>query len=254
MNPTTMSRILGLLFWAALLLEFPWQLRAAQFTLTWSDNSTNELAFKIERAPGLNATSGFVQIAEVGANVTSYVDAGLPNSTPYSYRLRAWNTAGHSGYSNTASGTTPPPEETVPATPGTLELTWQQKLVNLSTRIPPTDTSTEPVIAGFVLAQPATVLLRGVGPALAQFGVPQPLDDPRIALVRQSDGAQLVANDDWSGADVAAAAAKVGAFALTAGSRDAALLVTLPAGSYTVHLSGAAGSIGTALIEVYLVP
>jgi hypothetical protein len=79
----------------------------AQFTLTWTDNSTNETGFRIERAPGLNATTGFAQIAEVGANVTTYVDAGLPNSTSYSYRLRAYNAAGNSGYSNTASGTTP---------------------------------------------------------------------------------------------------------------------------------------------------
>lgn len=79
----------------------------AQFTLTWTDNSTNETGFRIERAAGLNATSGFAEIATVGANVVTYVDAGLPNSTSYSYRLRAYNSAGNSGYSNTASGTTP---------------------------------------------------------------------------------------------------------------------------------------------------
>lgn len=48
-------------------------------------------------------------------NATTYVDAGLPNSTAYSYRLAAFNAAGKSGYSNTASGTTPPP---VPSAPG----------------------------------------------------------------------------------------------------------------------------------------
>lgn len=88
---------------------------AAQFTLTWTDNSTNETGFTVERAPGLAATTGFVAIANVGANITSYVDAGLPNATAYSYRLCAFNVAGKSGYSNTASGTTPPP---VPASPG----------------------------------------------------------------------------------------------------------------------------------------
>jgi phage baseplate assembly protein gpV len=93
---------------------------AAQFTLTWSDNSTNETGFTIERAPGLAATSGFVAIANVPANTTTYVDAGLPNSTAYSYRLCAYNAAGKSGYSNTASGTTPPP---VPAAPGAPTLT-----------------------------------------------------------------------------------------------------------------------------------
>lgn len=229
----------------------------AQFTLTWTDRSTNELGFSIERADGADGTN-FAEIATVGANVQSYVDAGLPNSTGYNYRLRAWNLDKNglrqfSGYSNTAGGVTPAPDNPAPEAPGVLELTWQQKLVNLSTRIPPTDTSTEPVIAGFVLTQQSTVLLRGVGPSLSAYGVTQPLPDPRIALVRQSDGVQLASNDNWSGDEVAAAAASVGAFPLSPGGADASLLVTLPAGAYTVHLTGAPGGIGTALVEVYLV-
>jgi hypothetical protein len=97
-----------------LLLLAPLCAHAAQFTLSWQDNSSNEQNFRIERAPGLNATSGFTEIATVGANIVTYVDAGLPNNTSYSYRLRAWNSAGFSGYSNTASGTTPPPLNTAP--------------------------------------------------------------------------------------------------------------------------------------------
>ncbi|MBI3191041.1 MAG: fibronectin type III domain-containing protein, partial [Pedosphaera parvula] len=78
---------------------------AAQFTLSWSDNSANEAGFRIERSlDGVN----FAEVATVGANTVSYVDAGLPNATTYSYRLRAYNTAGNSGYSNVATGTTPP--------------------------------------------------------------------------------------------------------------------------------------------------
>jgi hypothetical protein len=45
----------------------------------------------------------------------------------------------------------------------------------------------------------------------------------------------------------------VGAFALGAGSKDAVLLVTLPAGAYTAQVSGVAGG-GIALVEVYEVP
>lgn len=78
---------------------------AAQFTLTWSDNSTNESGFRIERASN---GSAFSEIASVGANVVSYVDTGLANATTYSYRVRAYNSAGFSAYSNTATGTTPP--------------------------------------------------------------------------------------------------------------------------------------------------
>jgi hypothetical protein len=46
----------------------------------------------------------------------------------------------------------------------------------------------------------------------------------------------------------------VGAFALTPGSRDAALLTTLAPGSYTVQVSGADGGTGEALVEIYEVP
>lgn len=229
---------------------------AAQFTLTWTDNSTNELGFIIERAPGLNATLGFVEIASVPANVTTYVDTGLGDNESVTYRVRAWNLrtpsepAQFSAWSNTASGTTPA-VEAPPAAPGTLQLTWAAKLVNLSTRIPVTDTSGEPAVAGFVLDGPATVLVRGVGPGLAQW-VPATLGNPRIALLR--DGDTLATNDDWSGEALVEATARVGAFPLAAGSRDAALLATLPAGAYTVHLSSPAGDTGTALVEVYLVP
>lgn len=89
-------------------------INAAQFTLTWIDNSNNELGFKIERAAGLNATSGFSQIATVPVDVVTYIDSNLPNSTSYSYRVRAYNAAGDSQYSNIAYDTTPAAVNTAP--------------------------------------------------------------------------------------------------------------------------------------------
>ena len=69
---------------------------AAQLQLTWVDNSNNETGFKIERS---TVTTGpFSQIATVGANVTSYIDANLANGTTYCYRVRAYNGAGDSSY------------------------------------------------------------------------------------------------------------------------------------------------------------
>jgi hypothetical protein len=78
---------------------------AAQLGLTWTNNSTNEDGFKIERATGTTGT--FAQIAITGANATSYSDSGLADATTYCYRVRAFNTAGDSAYSNVACGTTP---------------------------------------------------------------------------------------------------------------------------------------------------
>ena len=80
-------------------------------TLTWADNSSNESGFKIERST--SASSGFAQIATVGADVTTYTNAGLSASTLYYYRVRAYNTVGDSAYSNTASGQTLATSQTV---------------------------------------------------------------------------------------------------------------------------------------------
>jgi calcineurin-like phosphoesterase family protein/purple acid phosphatase-like protein/fibronectin type III domain protein len=74
--------------------------------LAWTDNSTDESGFKIEQSTdGVN----FNQIATVGANVTGYSSTGLSPTTTYSYRVRAFNAAGDSAYSNVATATTAAP-------------------------------------------------------------------------------------------------------------------------------------------------
>lgn len=72
--------------------------------LNWMDNANNETGFKIERSTGNSTT--FTQIATAGIGVTSYTDDGLAYSTKYNYRVRAYNTAGNSAYTQVASGTT----------------------------------------------------------------------------------------------------------------------------------------------------
>jgi len=78
---------------------------ASQLNLAWSDNASNEDGFKIERCSG-NSCSNFAQIATVGANVRSYSNTGLNKNTVYTYRVRAYNSFGNSGYSNTAAART----------------------------------------------------------------------------------------------------------------------------------------------------
>ncbi len=77
---------------------------SSQINLSWTDNSTNETGFKIERKTGSGGT--WSQIATVGAGVTSYSNTGLSAFTTYYYRVRATNSAGDSAYSNEASATT----------------------------------------------------------------------------------------------------------------------------------------------------
>ncbi|MDQ5840288.1 MAG: fibronectin type III domain-containing protein, partial [Chloroflexota bacterium] len=77
---------------------------SSRIDLSWVDNSPNESGFKIER----NVAGGaWAQVATSAANANSYSNSGLLASTAYSYRVRAYNTAGDSAYSNTASATTP---------------------------------------------------------------------------------------------------------------------------------------------------
>ncbi len=77
---------------------------SSQINLSWTDNSNDETGFKIERKTGASGT--YSQIATVGANVTTYSDTGLTSNTTYYYRVRAYNAAGESGYSNEANATT----------------------------------------------------------------------------------------------------------------------------------------------------
>src|SRR5262249_54565202 len=75
-----------------------------QINLSWSDNSSDESGFKIERKTGINGT--YSQIAIVGAGVNTYNDPGLNINTRYFYRVRATNAGGDSAFSNEADATT----------------------------------------------------------------------------------------------------------------------------------------------------
>ena len=65
-------------------------------------------------------------------------------------------------------------------------------------------------------------------------------------------------NDNWGGAanaaQIADAASASGAFAFAGGSADSAVLTSLPAGAYTALLTGAGGTSGAAMIEIYQAP
>ena len=73
--------------------------------LTWADNSSDETGFQIERCAGASCSS-FANLTTTAAGATTFDDTGLTASSSYSYRVRAINAAGASGYSNTASATT----------------------------------------------------------------------------------------------------------------------------------------------------
>ncbi len=96
---------------------------SSQIDLSWTDNAANEDGFLIERSTdGLS----FAYLADVGANTTSYSDAGLLPSTTYTYRVKAYNAEGSSSDSNSAAATTQAAADT-PAAPTNLTGTAVQK-------------------------------------------------------------------------------------------------------------------------------
>jgi hypothetical protein len=130
------------------------------------------------------------------------------------------------------------------------------ELVNISTRglVGLVD---EKMIGGFVISGETaggSILIRGVGPTLGGFGVPNTVEDP-VIQVFDGAGTLLFENDDWGDdADITAAGDAVGAFPLEAGSADAALLLTgVASGSYTVQLGTKGTEPQNGLLEVYKV-
>ncbi|HWE43871.1 MAG TPA: fibronectin type III domain-containing protein [Gemmatimonadaceae bacterium] len=83
---------------------------ATRIDLGWTDNSTDEAGFRIERAPDVSGAAGvYAEIATVGPNVSSYASAGLQGNTRYWFRVRAYNAVGSSAFSASASAQTPAP-------------------------------------------------------------------------------------------------------------------------------------------------
>ena len=126
------------------------------------------------------------------------------------------------------------------------------RLTNLSTRslVGPGDNVQ---IAGFVISgsAPKSVLVRAAGPALrTSFGFTNALEDPSLEVRNSATGAIVATNDDWD-ASLESSFAALGAFGWTRGSKDAALLVSLPPGTYTAVVRGGGTSTGVALVEVY---
>lgn len=129
------------------------------------------------------------------------------------------------------------------------------RLTNVSARAQ-VNTGDDVLIAGFVVngTTDKTVLIRATGPALAAFGVPDTLADPKLEVF--AGATKLTENDNWGGAPfLVNASTAVGAFQLSnAASKDAMLLLTLPPGSYSAKVTGADGGTGVALVEIYEMP
>jgi len=125
------------------------------------------------------------------------------------------------------------------------------KLGNISTRAF-VSTGNDIVIAGFILGSHSgndRIIVRGLGPSLTAAGVPNALANPTLEL-RDSNGALLIANNDWQD-DPAQAAELTAAGLAPSNNLESAMAATLPPGLYTALLAGLNNGSGVGVVEVY---
>ena len=135
------------------------------------------------------------------------------------------------------------------------------QMVNLSTR-GSVGSAEDALIAGFVISgtSPVQILMRAIGPGLAEFGVVTPATAPTLQLVHQSSAGneELARNQGWmthpSASAIEGISQQIGAFPLAHSSADSALLLTLQPGVYSAVMSQSSelGS-GIGLLEIYWV-
>jgi N-acetylneuraminic acid mutarotase len=125
------------------------------------------------------------------------------------------------------------------------------ELTNISTRAF-VSTGADIVIGGFILGNgtmPANVIVRGIGPSLTGFGVPDVLANPQLEL-RNSSGTLIRSNDNWMD-DPAQKALIMAAGLGPTNMLESAMYETLAPGQYTTLLSGVNNGTGVGLVEAY---
>jgi hypothetical protein len=134
------------------------------------------------------------------------------------------------------------------STPTTPISTPAHTLLNSSTRLR-VETGDNVLIGGFIVrGGPKKVILRAIGPSLQKAGVTGALADPVLEL-HGSSGKLITSNDNWASSPQKQAIIDSGV--PPTDDRESAIVATLAEGSYTAIVSGAGGTSGVGLVEVY---
>jgi hypothetical protein len=128
------------------------------------------------------------------------------------------------------------------------------KLANISTR-GSVQTADNVMIGGFSLGgsstNPVKIVVRAIGPSLAQAGISNALSNPTLELF-DNNGQRVGFNDNWG--DDSSQAAQLQALNIAPGNAaESAIVTTLPPGLYTAVVAGQGGGVGIGLIEVYAI-
>lgn len=204
-------------------------------TLSWDRNAESNVAgYRVHYG---TISAPYTRLVDVQTNSTNI--ANLVAGTTYLFAVSAYNNVGvESAYSN-------PIVYFATATPsGGQRVT----LDNLSNRVF-VQTGDNVMIGGFIVqgSTPKSIILRAIGPSLAEGGVVGAISDP-VLDIRNASGALIASNDGWNKANAEALIAL--GLAPTDG-REAALVLTLPPGAYSAVVHGKGTSRGVALFELY---
>ncbi len=204
-------------------------------TVYWDKNSEPDVVgYRVHYGPLDNP---YTQLADVQNNSANLTD--LVAGTTYLIAVSAYNSGGaESAYST-------PITYTANATPGGGQLAT---LDNISSRVL-VQTGDNVMIGGFIVqgSAPKTLVLRAIGPSLTAAGVVGALADP-VLEIRDATGGLIASNDSWN----QTGGASFSALGLApADAREAALILTLPAGSYSAVVHGKGNNRGIALFELY---
>jgi glucose/arabinose dehydrogenase len=135
-----------------------------------------------------------------------------------------------------------------------LDRTVSSRLANISGRAS-VQTGSNVLISGFIVGNnigAAKMVVRALGPSLAQSGVTNPLGDPTLEL-RDNNGALVMGNDNWQ--DDANQAAQILSSGLApTNTQESAIAISLLPGTYTAIVAGRSGGTGVGLVEVYNLP
>ena len=132
-----------------------------------------------------------------------------------------------------------------------LDQAADSRLANISTRAP-IGTGSDVLIGGFITGSKigaTRFAIRALGPSLQQFGIANPLPDPRLEL-HNANGALLTSNDNWQ-SDASQAALITGYGLAPPNSLESAIAISLAPGPYTAIVTGKNNQTGIGLIEIY---
>jgi len=223
--------------------------------------TTSGVVLNVQGPPEITTPLKSVSVA-AGGSLTLTAPIADPYSDSYQWRLNGVNLPGQTASSldltnvqaaraGTYSVVVTNPYGSVTAPVATVTV-GSARLTSLSVRTM-AGSGSQTLIVGFTIdgAAAKSVLVRGIGPTLAQFNVDGFLVDPQLTLYNSGSATPISANDNWGGsAALANVFTQVQEFPLPANSKDAAILVPLSSGVYTAQVTST-GNSGVALVEVY---